>query len=374
MQSQHAAAPLAPADAPKKKRVPTWVRALLSLAVVGLVFFYALPQFADFSKVAASLRAMTWLEIATLAGASVWNLATYWLVMMAALPGSNVWQSMKVNQISTAVANTVPGGGAIGVGVTYGLYTAYGFSRSEIGLSVLVSGIWNNFVKLGMPIVAVALLAATGGATSALVVAAVIGVLVLVGALVLFALALRSDRLARRIGDGVGRLASAPRRLFKKAPFVGWGESLAGFRGRAKHLLSRRWLHLTLASVLSHLSLYLVLLLAVRHIGIAPSRVTWAETLAAFAFIRLVSALPITPGGLGVVELGLTASLVAAGGPRPEVVAAVLVYRVMTYVLPIPFGGLAYLEWKRTARSRRERVAAERQSAENDLETASTRT
>jgi uncharacterized membrane protein YbhN (UPF0104 family) len=50
----------------------------------------------------------------------------------------------------------------------------------------------------------------------------------------------------------------------------------------------------------------------------------------ACAFIRLVSALPITPGGLGVVELGLTAALIAAGGDRAEVVAGVLVYRALT--------------------------------------------
>lgn len=81
---------------------------------------------------------------------------------------------------------------------------------------------------------------------------------------------------------------------------------------------------------------------------------SWIQVLAAFAFIRLVSALPITPGGLGVVELGLTAALIAAGGDRAEVVAGVLVYRVLTYLLPIPFGALTYVAWRRGAKRRAE--------------------
>ncbi|MGH2827628.1 MAG: lysylphosphatidylglycerol synthase transmembrane domain-containing protein, partial [Actinomycetota bacterium] len=79
---------------------------------------------------------------------------------------------------------------------------------------------------------------------------------------------------------------------------------------------------------------------------------SWIQVLAAFAFIRLISALPITPGGLGVVELGLTAALIAAGGDREEVVAGVLVYRAFTYLLPIPFGALTYVAWRRGAKRR----------------------
>jgi uncharacterized protein (TIRG00374 family) len=93
---------------------------------------------------------------------------------------------------------------------------------------------------------------------------------------------------------------------------------------------------------------------------VSEAEVGWIEVLAAFAFIRLVSALPITPGGLGIVELGLTAALVAAGGAEAQVVAAVLVYRALTYLLPIPFGLAAYLRWKSRSESRKERAEARR--------------
>jgi putative heme transporter len=88
--------------------------------------------------------------------------------------------------------------------------------------------------------------------------------------------------------------------------------------------------------------------------------VSWAEALAAFAFVRLISALPITPGGLGVVELGLTAALISAGGDEAQVAAAVLVYRALTYLPPIPIGAVLYLKWRKGSEARRERVAEQR--------------
>jgi uncharacterized protein (TIRG00374 family) len=150
------------------------------------------------------------------------------------------------------------------------------------------------------------------------------------------------------------------RRPFRKGPVDGWDAAASRFRAQTGELVRTRWLRLTVTSMISHFSLYLVLLLALRHVGVANEEVGWAEVLAAFAFIRLVSALPITPGGLGVVELGLSAALARAGGVEAEVVAAVLIYRAITYVLPIPLGAAAYLKWRRGADARRLRVEEER--------------
>ncbi|HYI44534.1 MAG TPA: glycine betaine ABC transporter substrate-binding protein [Actinomycetota bacterium] len=335
-----------------------WIQVAASLVVVGIIFFYALPKITDISQVRSALGEMTPIELGTLALIALWNIATYWLVMMSSLPGSNVWQAMKVNLISTSVSNTLPGGGAIGMGVTYSLYSTYGFSRSEIGLSILVTGIWNNFVKLGMPVVALALLAVTGNASSALLVASGVGVLLLAAAIAALALALRSDRMARRIGEVLGRALTWFRRRFRKSPVTGWGDSVVALRRDAIGLLRDRWLRLTVATLVSHISLFAVLLLALRHVGIAENEVSWIEVLAAFAFIRLLSAIPITPGGLGVVELGLIGALVTAGGDRPGVVAAVLVFRALTYLLPIPLGAIGYIQWKRRSRPRLTRALA----------------
>lgn len=136
-------------------------------------------------------------------------------------------------------------------------------------------------------------------------------------------------------------------------------DAVARFRSDTTELLKRRWVWLTTATVVSHVSLYLVLLIALRHVGVSEDEVGWAEVLAAFAFVRLISALPITPGGLGVVELGLTAALISAGGDDAQVAASVLVYRALTYLPPIPVGAAMYLRWRRGAEARRQRVAAQ---------------
>ena len=65
------------------------------------------------------------------------------------------------------------------------------------------------------------------------------------------------------------------------------------------------------------------------------------------ATARLLGSIPITPGGLGVVELGLTTALVGFGGNQVEVVAAVLVYRFLTIVPTLGIGLLAGVTWKR---------------------------
>jgi uncharacterized protein (TIRG00374 family) len=92
-----------------------------------------------------------------------------------------------------------------------------------------------------------------------------------------------------------------------------------------------------------------VLLITLRHVGVSQDEVSWIRVLAAFAFVRLISALPVTPGGVGVVELGYAAALTIGldETTRAQVVAAILVFRAITYALPIPLGAGAYVIWRR---------------------------
>ena len=71
------------------------------------------------------------------------------------------------------------------------------------------------------------------------------------------------------------------------------------------------------------------------------------EAFAAWALVRLLGSIPITPGGLGIVELGLTTALVGFGGDNAEVVTAVLDYRFLTIVPTLVLGLLAGATWKR---------------------------
>jgi uncharacterized protein (TIRG00374 family) len=327
---------------------------VFSLAVVVVIFFGVLPQITDFSDVWRQIQAMSPYELATLGLAAAWNLMTYLFVIVPSSPGITYPQAFVMTQATTAVSNTFPAGAAVGIGMTYAMYSSWGFTKSQSALAILVSGIWNNFVKLGMPVLALALLALAGNASPGRITAGLAGIGALVGAIALFALLLRSDDLARRVGNGLGRVVSWVRRPLRRPPATGWGDSAVRFRALTIRLVRRSWLRLTLGAVVSHLSLYLVLLLTLRDVGVSEKQVGWIEVLAAFAFIRLLSALPITPGGVGVVELGLIAALVAAGGNRAKVVAAVLVYRTLTYLLPVPIGVVTYVIWRRKSSWRKE--------------------
>ena len=329
----------------------TWkraVQALISLAIIVGIFVGVMPLIADYGQVWATIQAMTWTELGSLVLFGLWNLATYWFVLVAALPGLRLREAAVVNQASTAVSNTLPAGGVIGVGVSLAMLTSWGFTIAAITRSTIVTGIWNNFVKLGMPVLALALLALEGGITPARVTAAAIGIAVLIGAIVLFWLILKSDRLARAIGRFFGAIVDWFLRLFRKEPLGDWDERAANFRLDTVGLLRHRWLWLTVATLVSHVSLYLVLLVALRHVGVSQEELSWIAVLAAFAFVRLISALPITPGGVGLVELGYAAVMTIGldETTKAQVVAAILVFRAITYLLPIPLGVAAYIIWR----------------------------
>lgn len=334
--------------------------ALLSVAIVVGIFYFFLPQFADISSVWSAIADMTPLEVGTLAVAAVWNLATYGFVMLTTMPGLTYPQAMVVTESSTAVSNTLPGGGAIGIGMNFSMYTSWGFSQSRATVSLLLSGIWNNFAKLGLPVLALALVSLQGSPSSGRVVAGIAGIAGLIAAIVVFALMLQSEAGARRFGEVCGGAASALFRLIRRPPVHGWELATVKFRARTIRLLRARWYWLTLATIVSHLSLYLVLLMSLRAVGVSNSDVGWAEVLAVFSFARLITAIPLTPGGLGIVELALITGLSAAGGDRAEVTAAVLVFRALTYVLPIPLGLATYIFWRRNTSWRRPPGAAPR--------------
>lgn len=297
---------------------------------------------ADFGEVWTAIQSLTWLETTSLLLAAAWNVLTYQFIILAALPGLTLLRAFVVGQISTAISNTLPAGSAVGVGITYTMFSSFGFSSGSVAIASVVTGLWNTFVKLGLPVIALAILTIGGSSNPALQSAAVTGVAVLAGAVVLLALILSSDSIAHVAGDRLGALVSRLARPFKLGPFAGWGDGLARFRAQSIDLLRRRWLAITAATLVSHLSLFALLLMSLRHMGVSADAVSGPEALAAFAVVRLVTAVPITPGNLGIVEVGLAAALVVAGGEESLVVAAVLIYRALSYLLQVPLGLVAY--------------------------------
>ena len=129
------------------------------------------------------------------------------------MPGLTLAQAAVNNQTSTSIANTLPGGGAIAIGVAYAMFRSWGFTDASIVLFTLVTGVWNMFLKLGLPLIAFALLAATGLASGASILPALIGLAALVGSVTCFAILGRSNSPSRSVlarADRVRRPEARP--------------------------------------------------------------------------------------------------------------------------------------------------------------------
>jgi putative heme transporter len=341
-------------DAQPRKRkisVGSIVAFVFGLVLVAGIFVYAIPKFANYSDIWAAIKTLTPIETWSLIAATVFNLYTYWLANQAGLIGLRIWPAAVLTQTSTTVANTLPAGGAVAIGVTAAMLESWGFTAGEITLFVGVTGLWNIFAKLGMPAIALALLAITGHSNPGLVAAALVGLVVLSVSVGVLVLMFSSEAMARKVGSAVGRVLNVFRRPLRKPAVDDLDERAATFRRETIVLASRRWFMLTWTTLLSQLALFFVLLLALRHMGVSEQEVPAVEVFAVYTFARLASAFPLTPGGVGVIELAYIAGLTLTDkAEKPEIVAAVLIFRVLTYGLQIPLGAVTYVIWRRTKR------------------------
>jgi putative heme transporter len=338
----------APPPAPSRRRRTRWLTVVLSVALVVAAFVGVLPRIASYDDAWARIASAHPATIALLVALGLWNLASYWPLLCLSLPGLTWRQAAISTQASTAVANTVPAGGAWGAGVTISLYRRWGFGAVQVARSMVVTGLWNVGVKLALPVVAaVALVVVDGSAPVAIAVAST-GVLGVV-ALVAFAL-VGSDAPARELVGRVERLvARAARRLGRRSP-TGWVAAAERVRLQIGELVATRSLALTAAALVSHLSLFAVLAAAMALTSLTG--VSLPEAFAVFAAVRVALVVPLTPGGAGVAEVGLAALLVAAGADAAPAVATALVFRAVTWGLPVVLGAACWLVLLRGGRSR----------------------
>src|SRR5580704_13840128 len=202
-----------------RRRSRKILRAALSVALVGAIFGFALPHFASYHSVWDSLRAMTGPQVALVAGTAVISTASVWFVICAVLPSIRLRQAAVVNLGSNSVANTLPAGGALAMGVSWAMLSSWGVSTADYVLYTLVSGVWNVLARLGLPVLALLVLL-TATRPDALLVAAGFGLL------------LRSESFAARAGRLLQRPVGACCRLARRTPPASVADSLTGFRNR----------------------------------------------------------------------------------------------------------------------------------------------
>jgi uncharacterized membrane protein YbhN (UPF0104 family) len=312
----------------------------LGLVVVVVTFAVVLPRIADYGEVWELVSELDRTWLLALAGAVALNIVTFAPPWMIALPGLRFRQALPFTQASTALTYVAPGGGIVGMAGSYGLLRAWGFGSREVARAVTLTGVWNQLANLLLPVVAVLLLSIEEQRDAVLTTVAVIGAIVFAAAVGLLALVLWSDGLARGVGELVQSVGNRVLRILTRGPLLGWPERLVHFRRATVDLIRRRWHVLTLAAIAGNLAVFLVLVVSLRAVGVESSQVTWVEAFAGWSLARALQLIPLTPGGVGPVELGLTGILVGFGGPNAGVVAAVLVYRAFT-VLPTLVLGLA---------------------------------
>src|SRR4051794_15861550 len=104
-----------------------------AIAIGGFVGI--LPRIADLDQGWSVITGMSAFEVLVLVLLAVWNLVTYWPMLVAAMPGLSLGQAAVVCQTTTSVAMTVPAGGAVAVGLAYAMYASWGFGVGAVALS-----------------------------------------------------------------------------------------------------------------------------------------------------------------------------------------------------------------------------------------------
>jgi putative heme transporter len=231
--------------------------------------------------------------------------------------------------------------------LSYGMLRGWGFAGSSVGLAVAVTGVWNQFVLLGFPVIALALLTTANETHPLLETVSWIGLGILVTVAVGFGLGLSTAKIARSAGNFAARVMDRVLGWIRRGPVKWGGESFVRFRAQTVGLLRRRWHVLTAATLAGHLSVFLLFIVCLRTLGVSDNEVSLVEAFAAWSLVRLLGSIPITPGGIGIVEVGMTTALIGFGGSNAEVVAAVLVYRFLTLVPTLVLGLVLGATWRK---------------------------
>ena len=316
------------------------------MVVVGLVFALALPSIARYGAVWSELRSLRLLWRAVLAAAVLSNTVTSALPWRVLLPRLGMVSALRITQASTALITLLPGGAPAGMALSFAMLRSRRIDSRAAALTVALTGIWSQLSTLAFPVVALAAVSTSESLPRPALWAAIAGMVVIGAAVVAIVLALGGRRRALLLGTVVQSVAAALLRLVRR-PSPAWNRaSVLRLRRDTLRTMREHGVALTLATLANQLTGFAVLDLSLRAVGIATAEISLAESFAAWSLARLIESLPLTPGGLGLVELGLSGTLIGFGGPHAPVVAAVLLYRGLVLVPTLALGGLAGLTWR----------------------------
>lgn len=292
----------------------------VAVGVSALVLVLPRVSGAPWQQVLSAMGSVPARALAALVLIWAAGLAAHTVTLTAALPGLTHRRALLLSLTGSAVSNVLPLGGAAGVALNYRMVRRWGFTSAGFASYTVVSNLWDVLAKLVLPALLVPLvlsgLQVTPGLQHALLASAI----------------------ALPVVAGVGGLLLAVPRL--AAPL---GARVERVRSAAALVVGQAWPRLSLGMAAYTVLLFVLLDACLRVTG---AGVPWAVVVLAFCAERLATLVGLTPGGLGLVELGLASALMLApGADAAGVAAGVLVYRALTFGLEIPVGGLLLAGW-----------------------------
>lgn len=281
------------------------------------------------------------LWIMVIVGLQVGSFACMWYLQRLALRAEG-WFGVVTSQLAgNAFSRIVPGGAAAGVAMQMRMLTRAGVSTTTAASSLTAVSLLTTGIVFALPVLAAPAVLAGTPVRGPLLVAALLGL----GAFVLLAALgmwlLRSDGPLVVIGRFIQAIRNRVRR--HDEPMVDLPERLVLERGLVRHTLGANTGKALAASVGRSLLDYLSLLAALAAVGADPNP---SLVLLAFVTAMVLGMIPITPGGLGFVEAGLTAALALAGISAADAVVATAVYRLAAFWLPLPAGLAAFIAFR----------------------------
>lgn len=326
-------------------------RRLLRLAVGGglfvVVFGWLVPQFIDYEQVWDAIKGLSWWQFVVLLALGLVRIPTEAVMFRALLPGLGLWRGTQAYLSSNVAAQFVPPPGAEVVKFAY--FRGAGYDAGSAGTAAVGSFLFPTAGRLALPLVAFLALLAAGeiDGETLLIGAIALTVLLIGGGLGL--LLLRSERSARWLGAKAERPLNWLLSTFKRDPVVDTAARAAVLRMEGLAALRAGWL-LGFAGVAANLLLtYLILLAALRFVGVSQGEVPAVEAFAAFALAFWAgTVIPITGSGLGVVDAVLIGTLATqTGASNDEVVAAAVLWRVFYTFITLPLGAVTLSRFRK---------------------------
>jgi uncharacterized protein (TIRG00374 family) len=319
----------------RRGEVVRWTLTVATLVVAGI---FLAPKTSDALRTARGLSTVEpgWIGLALTAeliSLLAFSMVTYLLVERVRRP--RLGRVIRADLVSIALSHAVPAGSAAGTVLGYRLLADEGAGSLQSGFAKVTQSLISVFLLQWVLWGALVLMVSFGSASAGYVVLAGIGVLVVLGILALAWLLIRHEPVIRRMA--VSFFSRVPRLNETRV-----ASTVDRLSKRLRRLAQRPG---TLAAV-STWSLAnwvfdgLALWASLRAFGYASGLI--ALTLA-FTVAQIAGSLPISMGGLGIVEASLVPLLVGLGTGSSVAVLGVLTWRLFNYWLPLLMGGVAYL-------------------------------